>query len=193
MVQVVPPHLAKPILQVQTPAAQYWFCVHMVPHAPQLSTSVCKLTQPAPPPPPPHEVRPLPHTQIPDVQVVPPGQSWPHAPQLCGSLEVCAQLPAAHLITPAPVHVHCPLTQAPPVPHENPQRPQLSGSVAVSTHPFGHAIWFPGHMAAHTPPTQTGVGAAQAWPHEPQFARSVLRLTHAVPQVVLGALQGATQ
>jgi hypothetical protein len=79
------------------------------------------------------------------------------------------------------------------VPHENPQRPQLSASVAVSTHPLGHAIWFPGHIAAHAPLTQTGVGAVQAWPHEPQLARSVLRFTHAVLQVILGALQGATQ
>jgi hypothetical protein len=69
--------------------------------------------------------------------------------------------------------MHWPLTQDPPVPHIWPQRPQLLGSEEVSTHPLGHAIWAPGQLAAHAPATHTGVGAAHAWPHEPQFARSV--------------------
>jgi hypothetical protein len=91
------------------------------------------------------------------------------------------------------VQVHWPAVQDPPVPQANPQRPQLSGSLDVSVHPLGHTIWLAGHIAAHAPATQTGDGAVQPWPHAPQFIRSVMVFTHAVPQVVLGATHGATQ
>ncbi len=68
---------------------------HAVPHAPQLTLSVCRLTH-ASDAPEPHAERPEGHTQALPEQNCPAGQTVPHAPQLFVSTVRLKQPEAPH-------------------------------------------------------------------------------------------------
>ncbi len=145
------------VVLTQVPLQQVSLEEHLVPHVPQLLGSVCGFTQvplhtdcpcgqahwppvhtwsdrqQVPPPVPgsaPHR-EPLLQTQLPFEQVVPDGQTRPHAPQLVEVL-VAVQVP---LQTCWPLgHWQVPLVQVAPEAHLVPHPPQLFLSVSVATH-----------------------------------------------------------
>lgn len=60
------------------PELQYWSCGHVLPHEPQLESSLCRLAQVEVP----QSVRPVPHTHWPDAQCMSVPQVVPQLPQL---------------------------------------------------------------------------------------------------------------
>ncbi len=115
----------------------------------------------------------LPQTHVPDEQVRPGAHTWPHEPQLAGSVAVSTQ--ALPQTVPPLAHPHLPDAQVWGLKQELPHMPQLAGSVCSLTHdepqsssPLAHAQW----------PLLHVVPLGQTVPQPPQLPRSVLVLTH---------------
>jgi hypothetical protein len=119
--------------------------------------------------------------QRPAVQVEPPLQVTPQAPQLalsvCGSTQAPAQAvrPAGHTSVQVPIEHDCAAV------HALPQRPQLVVLVCTFTHTPPHTVVPGGHT--HAPRVQT-VPPVQVRPQEPQFVGSVCVLRQRPPQDV---------
>jgi hypothetical protein len=141
-------------MSVHDPALQKCPLGHAAEQLPQWLVSVERFTQT-----PPQFVVPVPQ-QTPDWQVVPPGQVFPHEPQLLGSALVSTQ-PDGHAVGAAGGQAHAPAAQTRPPVHEIAQPPQSLGLDPVST---------------QTPP-QLVVPAAQHTPDE-----QVVPLAHVVLQ-----------
>jgi len=141
--------------------------------------------------------RPPPAPVVPAVPVVPPRPALPVVPPVPGpeppvlpALPVVPPIPAEPVVPALPV-VLPPVPVDPPVPvvlhtppehvplHGRLQPPQLSLLVVVSMHEEPQSISDPLQtqlLFEHVAP------AGQAWPHEPQFALSVVRLAHLPPE-----------
>ncbi len=97
------------------------------------------------------------------MQLVPPEQTLPHAPQLFGSVPVFAQEPLAQ-----GVHErHIPETHISPAPHPFPQLPQFASSTRTSTHAVPHNWSGDAQPGWHAPLTQLSTGP-HATPQAPQ-------------------------
>jgi hypothetical protein len=109
-------------------------------------------------------------------------QTFPHRPQLLGSVAVFAQLPPQYLRPTEPQHA--PLTQPSFAPHVLPHNPQFRASVST----FVHRTWSPvphtfGSSAGQTHVPLAHVPAVgQAVPHVPQFNGSSEVFVHTPPQ-----------
>jgi hypothetical protein len=142
--------------------------VQLVPHAPQLPSSVCRSTHAAP-----HIARGAAHgdAHVPPVHARPAAHTVPHAPQFVGSVAVSTHL-APHRASGAEHgRVHEPAAQGCPAGHPTPHAPQCAGSVAVSTHRPPQWVWPAGHDPEQTPATHVAVppiGAVQIVPQRPQ-------------------------
>ena len=156
-----------------------------VPQALQFWASVSKLTQAEP-----HDVKPaahamphLPasHTALPLAGV---GHAMPHSPQLSGLDVVSMHDPLQFMRAPEQPAVHFAWSQTCVAEHDFLQSPQRAGSLVTSTQAPEHS-WKPfAHSTPQTPSWQTGTPPAavgQAWPHVPQFIRSVAASTQLVP------------
>jgi hypothetical protein len=73
------------------------------------------------------------------MQVVPPVQASPHAPQFEGLRVTSTQLPAHNVDPAGHVTLQTPLAQTWPAAHAVPQAPQCRGSVAVATQTPPHS------------------------------------------------------
>jgi hypothetical protein len=121
-------------------------------------------------------------------------QVIPHAPQFCGSVIKLAQRPL-HVVCPAAQRTwQFPPTHDSPAAHARPHIPQCRSSVRVSTHSstaaplslappsppltlIEHRVSVAAHTTSHVPREQT-CPAAQARPHAPQLAGSLVVETH---------------
>lgn len=122
------------------------------------------------------------HTQALPLQVRPPVQAVPQAPQFCRSVCVLTQL-CPHFIRPvAQLVVHALSEHTAPFMQTVPHEPQLAASALRFTQPLAHGE-SPVEQA-HMPLVQA-CELAHAFPHEPQFAKSVAVLTHLPLQLVV--------
>ena len=128
--------------QVHCPETQASPTGHLVPHLPQLDTSLSRLVQR---PGLPHWVVPVGHWQKDPMHAPPAGQRWPHWLQLLAS-----DVRSVHLLPHRAIgleQTHWPPVQAALAVHFAPQEPQLLELVLRSTHrlphgtrPLGHAV-----------------------------------------------------
>ena len=131
---------------------------------------------------------------MPAAQLDPPAQAWPHEPQLALSVIVSTH-DAPQLVVPV-VHVHVPPVHVWPLIQAWPHDPQLLASVVTSRHaivavdplPTVQTIRGAGHAAAHALDTHDWP-VVHACAHDPQLFGSLVVLTHALPQLVVPALQ----
>ena len=174
------PHWVWPGAQLDTHAAFEHTCPlpHLMPQPPQFAASLVVSMQT-----PLQSCLPAGHRQLPPLQLVPPEQTLPHAPQLVPSdftsthaLPHCVVL-GGHVVTHEPEEQSCPFLQA------KPQLPQLFTSEATSVQAPLHSAGFTPVVHAHAPPLHVWP-AAQVVLHLPQFAVSLSRLTHAWLQFV---------
>jgi hypothetical protein len=118
-------------------------------------------------------------------------QTFPHPPQLFGSLFVFVQAPPHEVCCVGqPVVVHAPATHASPAPHFVAQSPQCWKFCCMLTH------WVP---QSSVPASQPHLPAEQIWPfgqtvpQAPQLAGSALVSTQPPPQSLSGVVQPASQ
>jgi hypothetical protein len=135
------------------------------------------------------------------------GQTFPHMPQLFGSLAVFAHCdplqqvwPAGHVPPPPQPPAHVPPEQTSPAEHAWPQPPQFFGSVAVSTSQPSLATWSQSANVAaqapmaHADPVQTAVALAkgpQTMPQPPQSPGLVVVSTQSGEQHVRPFVQAS--
>lgn len=119
------------------------------------------------------------------VQLVPPVQTFPHAPQFASSLVVSMQeLP--HCVSPEPhCEAHLPAEHTWVDPQTLPHAPQFFASEAVSVQALPHAMPF----AQTHAPSLHDAPLGQTVPHAPQFFASDPRSTHAWLQLVSPGVQ----
>jgi hypothetical protein len=148
----------------------------MLPHVPQLRSSVCRSTQLVP-----HGERPAwSQTQALEPQCAAAGQALSQPPQCALLLLVSTQLPAeAHQVWMAPGQRHCPPVQISPVRQRRSQPPQWATSDSVSR-----------QMPADAHHASPGLGQTQALLRHtcpglhalvqpPQYAGLLVKSTHA--------------
>jgi len=119
------------------------------------------------------------------MQVVPPPQTFPHAPQLVGEVVRSAQAPP-HLTVPIPqVSTQRPLLHTLLGGQAMPHAPQLAGSDSTVTQALPHGTVPTTQIQL---PLQNCVGA-QARSHEPQWSREICRFSQVPLQKVCPAAQ----
>jgi len=162
---------AKPALQdtsVHVPFVQVavaWAKLQWLPQAPQLLTSVLRLTQV-----PLQAVWPEGHwlKHWPAWQEVPDAHTLLHAPQLLLSLLRFTQLPEQMVWPVGQEVVQMPFTQALPEGQATPQSPQFRLSLPVLTQRFPHTVSSWGQEVTHAAREQV-VPFGQTLPQEPQL------------------------
>ena len=180
-VQVIPQSVSAP--QEQAPLTQSAPAGHGELHAPQLFASFERSTQ-APPQSVSAPLESVSHevAQVPAAQTLsaPPSvaQTWPHDPQLLGSLSVAVHTPL-HRCPPF-AHWHVPFWQLVPPVQRTLHPPQL----ALSTNSLTHEVPQRSPVAQAHSPFWHCSALVHASPQPPQFAGSVTSLTHAPLQSV---------
>jgi hypothetical protein len=157
---------------------------HAFPQAPQFCGSLTSERQM-----PLHSSVPTGQVHVPATHVVPQAQIFPHAPQLFGSVSVSTHCPA-HAVVPGAWHAHLPPTQVSAAEHVVEQLPQCDRSESVLTQVVPQAVSPTAQAATHVLFEHVRP-VAHAFPHEPQFAASVLRSTQAEEHLLVPGLHVA--